>query len=98
MFGRVLKSQEAQQLGIVNKVVPLDQLMDEAMNWANKLAAGPGYTIKMDKKLLRAAMFNDFYEQAELESMYQVLTWSSDDFKEGTLAFMEKRKPEFKGK
>ena len=43
-------------------------------------------------------MSNDFYEQAELESMYQVLTWSSDDFKEGTRAFLEKRPPEFKGK
>ena len=98
MFGKVLKSQEAEQLGIVNKVVPADQLMDEAKSWGTKLAAGPGYTLKMDKKLLRAAMSNDFYEQAELESMYQVLSWSSDDFKEGTLAFLEKRKPEFKGR
>jgi 2-(1,2-epoxy-1,2-dihydrophenyl)acetyl-CoA isomerase len=98
MFGRVLKSQEAERLGIVNKVVPADQLMDEALSWATKLAAGPGYTIKMDKKLLRAAMSNDFYQQAELESLYQILAWSSDDFKEGTRAFLEKRKPEFKGK
>lgn len=98
MFGKVLKSQEAEQLGIINKVVPADELMNEALSWAAKLAAGPGYTIKMDKKLLRAAMSNDFYQQAELESMYQVLSWSSDDFKEGTRAFLEKRKPEFKGR
>jgi enoyl-CoA hydratase/carnithine racemase len=98
MFGKVLKSQEAEQLGIVNKVVAADDLMNEALRWAGKLAALPGYTIKMDKKLLRAAMSNDFYQQAELESMYQVLTWSSDDFKEGTRAFLEKRKPEFKGR
>lgn len=98
MFGRVLSAQEAERLGIVNKVVPADQLMDEALAWGNKLAAGPGFTQKLDKKLLRAAMFNDFYEQAELESMYQILTWASDDFKEGTRAFLEKRKPEFKGR
>lgn len=98
MFGKSLPSQEAEQLGIVNKVVPADELMNEAKRWADKLAAGPGYTIKMNKKLLRAAMSNDFYQQAELESMYQVLSWSSDDFKEGTRAFLEKRKPEFKGR
>lgn len=98
MFGKVLKSQEAEQLGIINKVVAADELMSEAKGWADKLAAGAGYTIKMDKKLLRAAMSNDFYQQAELESMYQVLAWSSNDFKEGTRAFLEKRKPEFQGR
>lgn len=98
MFGRVLTAQEAEQLGILNKVVASEELMNETLRWAQKLAAGPAYTLKMNKKLLRAAMTNDFYEQAELESLYQVLAWSSDDFKEGTRAFAEKRKPEFKGR
>ena len=49
MLGKVLKSQEAEQLGIVNKVVAADDLMDEALRWAGRLAAGPGYTLKMDK-------------------------------------------------
>lgn len=98
MFGKILASVEAEQLGIINKTVPAEELMNEAVKWAAKLAAGPGFTIKMDKKLLRAAMDNNFYQQAELESMYQVLAWASDDFKEGTRAFAEKRKPVFKGR
>ncbi|MGE5405674.1 MAG: enoyl-CoA hydratase/isomerase family protein [Candidatus Saccharibacteria bacterium] len=97
-FGKTLNAEEGLQLGLVNTVVPAEEVLNEALNWAEKLAAGPGLALKMDKKLLRQAYSNDFYQQAELESMYQVLAWASDDFKEGTMAFVEKRKPNFKGK
>lgn len=96
--GKILSPQEALELGIVNKVVPPENLLSEALDMANRLASGPLFTIGLDKKLVRQAMVNDFYQQAELESMYQILTWSSDDFKEGARAFAEKRKPKFTGK
>jgi len=97
-FGKILKAEEAYDLGIVNKVVPHEELMAEAMKWAETIAQAPQLTVRLDKKLLRAADKNDYYQQAELEAMYQVLTWTSEDFKEGCLAFQEKRKPVFKGK
>jgi len=97
-FGKTLTAQEALQLGLVNAVVPAEEILNEALRWAEELASGPTYTTKMTKKLLREAFNNDFYQQAELESMYQVLAWASDDFKEGTRAFAEKRKPQFKGR
>ncbi|MGE5372641.1 MAG: enoyl-CoA hydratase/isomerase family protein [Solirubrobacterales bacterium] len=97
-FGKLLTAQEGFDLGLINKIVPPEQLLDEAMKWAEQLAAGPLLAIKLDKKLLREAYHNDFYKQAELEAMYQVLTWSSDDFKEGCQAFIQKRKPNFTGK
>lgn len=96
--GKVLTPDEALNLGIVSKVVAPDQLIDEAIAIGTKLANGPLMTIGLDKKLVREAMTNDFYQQAELEAMYQVLTWASDDFKEGCMAFAEKRKPRFTGK
>lgn len=97
-FGKMLKAEEALQAGLVNKLVPHDNLLDEALQMAGKLAQAPLLAVGLDKKLLRAAFKNDYYQQAELEAMYQVLTWSSEDFKEGCAAFAEKRPPVFKGK
>lgn len=97
-FGKVLDSQEALALGLVNKVVSAEEVMPAAEKWAEKLLRSPLYTVWMDKKLARAALKNDFYQQAELESLDQVLAWSSDDFKEGATAFIEKRRPQFKGR
>jgi len=97
-FGKILSVDEANELGLVNKVVPHDELMQTAIAWADKIAHLPLITVGLDKKLLRASLKNDFYQQCELEALNQVLCWSSEDFKEGCLAFAEKRKPNFKGK
>lgn len=97
-FGRRIESRQAAELGLVNKVVADDQLMPEAKKWAGRIVNGPMQTIAFDKKLLRAAQHNTMKEQQELESMYQLITWSSPDFKEGVSAFMEGRKPSFTGK
>ncbi len=97
-FAKALSAAEAENLGLINKVVAPDSLMDEAIKWAGKIVKSPLLAVGLDKKLLRAASKNDYYQQAELESMYQILTWSSEDFKEGCMAFVEKRKPSFKGK
>ena len=97
-FGKILSVEEANQLGLVNKVVPHDELMSTAIAWAEKIARLPLVTVGLDKQLLRASLKNDYYQQCELEALNQVLCWSSEDFKEGCQAFVEKRKPNFKGK
>lgn len=97
-YGKMLSSKEGLDLGLINTVVPEGEALNEAIKWAERLVEMPLLAVGLDKKLLRAAMTNDYYEQTELESMYQVLTWSSDDFKEGCMAFVEKRKANFKGK
>lgn len=97
-LGDNISAQKAAELGIFNKVVPAEELLGEARRMAEKIAAGPMMTIGYDKKLLHAAMQNNLYQQQELESLYQVLACSSDDFREGTKAFIEKRKPKFRGK
>ncbi|MGF7184289.1 2-(1,2-epoxy-1,2-dihydrophenyl)acetyl-CoA isomerase [Desulfitispora alkaliphila] len=98
-FSRHLKAQECLDLGFFNKIVDdSENLMSTAIAWAEELAQGPYYSIKLNKGLLRQTKTNSFYDQAEAESLNQVLAWSSEDFREGAKAFLEKRKPNFKGK
>lgn len=97
-FGRILDANEALELGLVNKVVPTEETLPEALRWAEKLVTRPFFTLIMDKKLLRQALLNDYYQQSSIEGMYQLLAWASEDFREGASAFLEKRKPKFKGK
>ncbi len=96
-FGKILSASQGVEMGLINKAVPSAQLLPEAMKWAERLAGGPLYTARLVKQLLRQAAKNSFYEQAEAESLCQVLAWSSRDFKEGSQAFLEKRKPVFTG-
>jgi 2-(1,2-epoxy-1,2-dihydrophenyl)acetyl-CoA isomerase len=97
-FGKIIDASEADNLGLLNKVVPHEECLSEALSWAERLAQQPMLAVGLDKKLMREAWRNDYYQQTELEAMYQVLAWSSDDFKEGCRAFAEKRKPVFKNK
>lgn len=97
-FGSNIDAAQAAELGLFNKVVPADTLLSEARKWGERIVRGPMMTIGYDKKLLRAAMHNTVYEQQELEALYQVLTWSSEDFREGVSAFTARRRPGFRGK
>lgn len=98
LFGQQIGAAQALELGLFNQVVPAADLLPEAKKWAERIARGPMKTMVYDKKLLRAALTNNLYQQQELEAMYQLLAWSSDDFREGIAAFSERRRPQFTGK
>ena len=70
---------------------------DEVMTLASTLAQMPTKALGLTKRLLNQSMTNNLNEQLDLESDLQIEASSSNDYKEGVTAFVEKRKPEFKG-
>jgi 2-(1,2-epoxy-1,2-dihydrophenyl)acetyl-CoA isomerase len=97
-FGEDLSADGALALGLVNKVVPGDQLAAAAREWAEKLAQGPTFAIGMSKRLLNRSLESSLETALEEEALVQSLVTQSEDTHEGMTAFMERRTPQFKGK
>jgi 2-(1,2-epoxy-1,2-dihydrophenyl)acetyl-CoA isomerase len=97
-FGDDLPAEEAMRIGLVNKVVPGDQLEHAAREWATRLATGPTFALGMSKRLLNRSLEVDLETSLEDEAFAVALVTQSDDTKEGLRAFMERRPPVFTGK
>jgi len=93
--GKVITAQEAERIGLVNRVVPADQLEAETMKMAARIAAGPSLAIGLAKKALYKCFTMDAGSAVEYEADGHLLTMLSDDMKEGIAAFKEKRAPVF---
>jgi len=96
--GRLVDAAEAGALGLVNHVVPDDQLMDRARELAEELAAGPTFAIGLSKKLFHMATNVSLDDFLEMEVMVQPQLNQTVDHKEGVAAFREKRKATFIGR
>jgi 2-(1,2-epoxy-1,2-dihydrophenyl)acetyl-CoA isomerase len=94
----VIDAQEALRLNLVNKVVPHESLMEEAERLAGRLATGALLAIGRVKELINLSYHNPLETQLQLEGEYQRYCSHTEDNKEGVAAFVEKRKPVFKGK
>jgi enoyl-CoA hydratase/carnithine racemase len=89
--------ERALELGLVNKVVPHDQLQDEVQRWAEKIAANAPLGVKAMKRLFRHGLTEDFESHTHHVLMQLLLLFRSQDFQEGMRAFLEKREPKFSG-
>lgn len=98
MTGESVGAERAAAIGMVNRVVPAADLLDEAGKLADKLAAGPTGSYGRIKRMLNSAFSNDLKAQLDLEAECQLESGRSEDFKEGVAAFFEKRFPNFSGK
>lgn len=98
LLGERIKAEEAGQLGFVNFVVEDDELEAETRKLLNKLCNGPTVGYGLIKNLVRSSLDNSLEEQGRLEAESIALSGQTEDWKAGISAFLEKRKPEFKGR
>jgi 2-(1,2-epoxy-1,2-dihydrophenyl)acetyl-CoA isomerase len=96
-FGDDLPAQEAERMGLVNRVVPRDRLLAEVGAWAARLAAGPTKAIGAAKYLTNKSLESDRATALWDESVAQELVTGTEDCSEGLRAFAERRSPEFRG-
>ena len=97
MLGDKVSAEEALKIGMIYKILPNAFFNDEVMEIAKNLAQMPTKALGLTKRLLNQSMTNNLEQQLALESNLQIEASSSNDYKEGVTAFVEKRKPEFKG-
>jgi len=98
LSGKAINAEEAYRIGLVNKVVPLDKLMDEAEEMANMLAKRAPLSLKAAKSSIKMAADVNLDSGLNFELLSASALFASEDTKEGIRAFVEKRKPVFKGK
>ncbi len=97
MIGGTIDASRAANIGMINRVVPAENLVAETINTAKKLALAPTGSIGRIKRMLNASFSNDLSQQLSLEHECQIESGKSNDFKEGVQAFFEKRPPNFTG-
>jgi 2-(1,2-epoxy-1,2-dihydrophenyl)acetyl-CoA isomerase len=96
--GRTINANEAEQMGMINRVFPAQSLQKETSKMALELASGPTMAIGIAKRLLNQTYESSFETLLRLENSHQALLRLTEDHQEGVKAFFEKRKPVFKGK
>jgi 2-(1,2-epoxy-1,2-dihydrophenyl)acetyl-CoA isomerase len=97
LLGERVPAAQALDWGLVNWVYPDDKMMDEAGALVERLAAGPTRSYAATKQALNRSLYGDFDGQLDLEAELQHALGRTQDFVEGTTAFVERRAPQFRG-
>jgi enoyl-CoA hydratase len=98
LTGMQIPAEEALRIGLVNRVVPAAELMTQTRALARELAAKPAVAVRYCIDAINEGLEMSFAEGCQHEAALFGLVTATDDMREGTKAFLEKRKPEFRGK
>ena len=98
LTGDLIDAAEAKVLGLVNDVVPAGELRSRVMSLAARIAEKSPIALRMAKEAVKTAARSNLREGLDRETDLFGLTFSSEDKEEGVKAFLQKRKPEFKGR
>jgi 2-(1,2-epoxy-1,2-dihydrophenyl)acetyl-CoA isomerase len=98
LLADIVPADEALQMGLVNRVLPDDELDAFVDDWAARLAAGPPIALAQSKRLLNNAFSYGLAEAMDAEGMAQSVNIASEDTREAMVAFFKKRTPVFKGR
>ena len=96
--GRMINAQEAERLGLVNMVVEPDKLREEVLKLAEEIKTKSPVIVALIKRAINTSQETHLSAGLEFEKEIHYFTWLTEDRAEGIKAFLEKRKPEFKGK
>jgi enoyl-CoA hydratase/carnithine racemase len=94
----IIDAREAADVGLVNRVLPADQLDEFVGAWARSLAEGPPLALSLTKSMLNNSFSTSFDQAIEEESRSQAANFASHDTREALAAFAEKRRPRFQGR
>ncbi|WP_393098263.1 enoyl-CoA hydratase/isomerase family protein [Streptomyces sp. LN325] len=97
-FGDALTARDAERLGLVNRVVPPEDLEKTAREWAERLAAGPTRALALTKQLVNASLDTDRTAAFAAEAAAQEINMTTADAKEGVASFVERRAAEYRGR
>jgi len=95
---KMVDANEAERLGLINRAVPADKLDNEVNMLAKQLAEGPTVALGIAKKIINKGLAMDLSSVLESEAFGQTIAGTTEDAQEGVMAFLEKRKAEFKGR
>lgn len=93
-----MSAQEALQYGLVNKVVPLEEVMPTAIQWANRICENGPLAVRASKICAIKGLDSNLEDAMRLDEYFLIQLMGTEDIKEGPTAFLQKRKPEFKGR